>query len=457
MLTLPTDIIAVLLPFAQAFNYRIWDMVQLLAIGAILAPNQRTVTAILRIMGLKDDAQFQNYHRVLNRAKWSGLAVAKILLGLLVAAFLVIGMPLVIGADDTIERRKGKTIKEKGVFRDPVRSSRKYTVHVFGLRWMSMMLIVAVPWNSRVWALPFLTVLAPSEKTNLANGKRHKTTIDWIMQMISVVRRWFPLKEIVLVTDGGLCAVKLGLHCLRMRCQGVSAPVTWVSRLRQDAVLHDWPGPQPDGKPGPKPKKGSRQPSLKQRLADPKTAWRELTLPWYNGQPKTIEITTGTNLWYTPGFDPLPIRWVLVRDPAGKLESAAFLCTDLNATPKAILTWFIMRWGLEVTFQESRAHLGLETQRQHNDLAIARTTPALLGLFSLVTLFASRLTQDRPLPTRTAAWYTKPEPTFSDAIAFVRYYLWTHMEFNNSPAKTTFGLFPHSVLAGLVDAICYST
>ncbi|MBP8107759.1 MAG: transposase [Caldilineaceae bacterium] len=123
MLTLPTDIIAVLLPFAQAFNYRIWDMAQLLAIGAILAPNQRTVTAILRIMGLKDDAQFQNYHRVLNRAKWSGLAVAKILLGLLVAAFLVIGMPLVIGADDTIERRKGKKIKEKGVFASRIECS----------------------------------------------------------------------------------------------------------------------------------------------------------------------------------------------------------------------------------------------------------------------------------------------------------------------------------------------
>lgn len=452
MLTLPTEIIAVLTPFAQAFNYRIWDMVQLLAIGAILAPNKRTVTAVLRIMGLKDDAQFQNYHRVLNRAKWSGLVVSRILLGLLVAAFLVLGMPLIIGADDTIERRKGKKIKEKGVFRDPVRSSHKYTVHVFGLRWMSMMMIVPVPWSSRFWALPFLTVLAPSEKTNLANGKRHKTTIDWIMQMISVVRRWFPLKEIVLVTDGGLCAIKLGLHCL-----GLPTPVAWVSRLRLDAVLYGWAGPQPDGKPGPKPKKGVRQPSLKQRLADPETVWEKISTPWYGGKLKDVEITTGTNLWYTSGYDPLPICWVLVRDPAGKFDPTAFLCTDLEATPGQTLIWFVMRWGLEVTFQESRAHLGLETQRQHNDLAIARTTPALLGLFSLVTLFVSQLTQDQPLPTRTAAWYTKPEPTFSDTIAFVRYYLWTHMEFNNSPVKTTSALFPDSVLAGLVDSICYST
>ena len=315
-----------------------------------------------------------------------------------------------------------------------------------------MMLIVPVPWSSRVWALPFLTVLAPSETTNVANGKRHKTTIDWIMQMISAVRRWQPVPKIVLVTDGGLCAIKLGLHCC-----GLATPVTWVSRLRLDAVLHAEPEPQPDGKPGPKPKKGPRQPSLVARLVDPKTTWRTLAIAWYAGKPKTLEIATGDNLWYTPGFDPLPIRWVLVRDPTGKLDPTAFLCTNLQATPEEILNWFILRWGLEVTFQESRAHLGLETQRQWSDLAIARTTPALLGLFSLVTLFVAQLTQDKPLPVRTAAWYTKPEPTFSDAVAFVRFYLWTHIEFNNSPAKTTFGLFPDSVLAGLVDSMCYST
>ncbi|MBI3958944.1 MAG: transposase [Chloroflexi bacterium] len=452
MLTLPNEIMVVLIPFAQAFNYRIWDMVQILVIGAILTPGKRTVTAILRTMGLQEDAQFQNYHRVLNRAKWSGLVVSKILFGLLVAAFWVCGAPLVIGADETIERRKGKKIKEKGVFRDPVRSSHKYTVHVFGLRWISMMLIVAVPWSSRVWALPFLTVLAPSEKTNQANGKRHKTSIEWIMQMISAVRRWQPAGMMVLVTDGGLCAVKLGL-----RCGDLANPVTWVSRLRLDAALHAWPGPQAHSKPGPKPKKGERQPSLEAQLGDRKTTWQSLSIAWYGGKTRTLEITTGSNLWYTPSFDPLPIRWVLVRDPDAKLAPTAFLCTDLCATPEQILNWFIMRWGLEVTFQESRTHLGLETQRQWSDLAIARTTPALLGLFSLVTLFASRLTQDQPLPVRTAAWYTKPEPTFSDAIAFVRFYLWTHMEFTNSPAKTTFGLFPDSVLAALVDSMCYST
>jgi hypothetical protein len=452
MLTLPKEIMALLTPFSQAFSYRIWDMVQILVIGAILTPGKRTVTAVLRTMGQHDDKQFQNYHRVLNRAKWSGLVVSQILLGLMVAAFGAVGMPLIMGVDETLERRQGDRIKAKGVFRDPVRSSRKHTVYSYGLRWVSMMLIVSIPWSSRVWALPFLTVLAPSKATNQANGKRHKTSIDWIMQMACLVRRWLPKEKIVLVTDGGLTAVKLGL-----RCSQCANPVTYISRLRLDAALYDWPGPQPASKPGPKPKKGARCPSLQTRLADASTQWQSLIIDWYGGKSKTVEVVTGTNLWYTPSFDPLPIRWVLVRDPENKFEPTAFLCTDLDAVPQQILAWFIMRWGMEVTFQECRTHLGLETQRQWSELAIARTTPALLGLFSLVVLLTLRLTQDQPLPIRTDAWYVKPEPTFSDVIAFVRYHLWTHMEFTISPAQTTFGPFPDSVLLNLVNSVCYTS
>jgi len=147
MLILPPEIMTVILPFAQVVSPRIWDLVQVLITGAILAPGKRTVTSVLQVLGLKDEKQFQNYHRVLNRAKWSGLQVSRILLGLLVMAFVALDVPVVIGADETLERRKGPKIKEKGVFRDPIRSSKKRVVHSFGLRWMSMMLLVPVPWS----------------------------------------------------------------------------------------------------------------------------------------------------------------------------------------------------------------------------------------------------------------------------------------------------------------------
>ena len=454
MLTIPQEMMRMILPFVSLFSERVWDYAQILLMGAILAPGKRTVSAVLTVMGLKDDRQYQNYHRVLNRVKWCGLTAGKILLGLLVTVFVAANAPIILGVDETLERRKGGQIKQKGVFRDAVRSSKKYLVHSFGLRWVSMMLIVPVPWSRRPWALPFLTLNAPSEATNKANGKRHKTSIDWIQQMVCLLHRWLRGRALVLVTDGALTAVKLGLTCGALR-----QPVIWVSRMRLDASLYDWPDERPQGKRGPTPKKGKRIPSLQARLDDSHTRWRKTELDWYGGCKYTMEYVSGQALWYTPGFDPLPIRWLLVRDPAGKYKATAFLCTDLTADPWQILHWFIWRWNVEVTFEEARAHLGLETQRQWSDLAIARTTPVLLGLFSLVTLLACHLTQDKPFPVRTSAWYVKQEPTFSDALAVVRRYIWFGLwgKYIKSAPDPDYVLIPAPVFNGLVDAICYST
>lgn len=453
MLILPTEIIQVLQPFAQAFSERTWQWVQTLVIGAILAPSRRTVTAILRIMGLSAERQFQRYHRVLNRVKWSGLLISRILVTMLVATFLAAGVPLIFAADETIERRSGDKIRAKGVFRDAVRSSKKHVIHCFGLRWISMMLLVAVPWSTRLWALPFLTVLAPSEKTNREGGKRHKTSIDWIGQMILLVRRIFPERAIILVVDGGLAAVKLGLRCCRLLL-----PVTYVSRLRLDAALYDPPVPTSPGKRGPKAKKGPRQMSLQARVSDPSTVWTTVTIAWYGGEQREVDLASGTALWYTPGQDPLPLRWVLVRDRAKKHPFApqAFFATDQHASAAQIVEWFVLRWNEEVTFEEVRAHLGVETQRQWSELAIARTTPALLGMFSLITLIGYRLTREQKMPVRSAAWYTKQTATFSDVIALVRRELWTTMKYTNSACKSGYVPIPSEVLHGLIDTFCYA-
>ena len=221
MLTLPHDIVYLLAPFAQAFSARTWEWVQILVVGAMLAPGRRTVTAMLRVMGLRNARQLQRYHRVLNRVKWSGVLISRILVTRLVATFVAAGVPVVIAADATVERRNGTKIAAVGVFRAAVRSSKKHGVDCFGLRWISMMRLVAVPWSPRGWAVPFLTVLAPSAKTTQANGKRHTTSSDWIGQMIAVVRRWFPDRAIVRVVDGGRAAGKLGLRGCRL-----AVPVT---------------------------------------------------------------------------------------------------------------------------------------------------------------------------------------------------------------------------------------
>lgn len=449
MLTLPAEIMIVLQQFSPVFSERIWDWAQVLVIGAILAPRQRTVTAILRIMGMSQERQFQNYHRVLNRAQWSSLRASRILLSLLVAAFVPADGPVIIAADETLERRRGPRIAAKGHFRDPVLSSEKHNVASEGLRWVSMMLLVKPPWSQRVWALPFLTVLAPHEETNTKLGKRHKTSIDWVQHMTSQVRRWLPQRQIILLTDGGLIAVKLGLRCNRY-CQ----PVTFISRLHLNIRLFDPPAPSRRKNAA---RVGQRQPTLQHHLDDPQTRWTRQTVSWYGGKSRSVEWVSGTALWHTPSQkQPLPIRWVLVRDPLGKFKAAAFCCTDLTLSAQQIIALYVLRWNVEVTFEECRAHLGLETQRQWNALAIARTTPAILGLFSLVVLLAQHLTYDQTLPTRSATWYAKSEATFSDVIAFVRRYLWLHVKCTNSLPNTRFVLFPAPVLDDILDSLCYA-
>jgi hypothetical protein len=450
MFSLPQEFQIVLSVFAPLFSLPVWSYVQTLAIGAILCTGKRTITSALRVQGLEDDKGFTNYHRVFNRAQWSALQGAKILFGLLIKV-LPHWVPLIVLIDETIERRKGKKIKAKGCYRDSVRSTEKHVVKCFGLKWISMMLLVPVPWAKRPWALPFLTVLAPSQKCNEANGKRHKTTVDWACQMIKIVSRWAADRSLVLVGDGAYAAVVLA-HC----CAGLPVPVTLISRLRLDAALYDFPGPQPKGKPGPKPKKGERQPSLAERIDDPATQWMSIEILWYDGLKRTLEIFWGVSLWYTPGQDPIAIKWVVVCDPKGKLRNEAFFSTNLEATALQILRWFIMRWNIEVTFEELRAHLGFETQRQWSDLAIARMTPALFAMFSLIVLMALEIVKDGTVPILRCAWYKKSEATFSDVIALVRRHIWSFQYLVNSSQSHTFSQFDLRFFKAMLDQICYS-
>jgi hypothetical protein len=450
MFNLAPEVQSILAAFAPLFSSPVWPHAQTLLIGAILCPGKRTVTSALRVMGLKDEKCFTNFHRVLNRAKWSLLDGSKVLLGLLVA-LIPANWPVIITMDETIERRKGDKIKAKGCYRDAVRSSKSKVVHCFGLKWIAMMLIVPLPWAKRTWALPFLTVLAPSKSANEANNKKHKTTVDWTRQMIMLVRRWIPTRAIVLVGDGAYAAVSLALCCA-----GFPVPVTLVSRLRLDAALYDFPPEEQPGKRGPKPKKGKKQASLLERIKDTKLKWKTIEVIWYDGIKRSLEILSGVSMWYTPGFDPIAIKWVVVRDPKGKLRTEAFFSTNLNIAAIQIIRWFIFRWNIEVTFEELRAHLGFETQRQWSKLAIARTTPVLFGLFSIIVLFVIKITKDSPLAVLSCAWYKKPEATFSDVIAAARRHIWTINYFVNLSKKPNISYLFDDPIQHLLEQLCYA-
>jgi len=441
---LPEAIILVLASFAPLFSHRVWPHAQCLLVGALLAPGARTVTAALRVMGLSRARHFTNDHRVVNRATWSARQAGRILLGLLVTSLVPPGAPMVLGADDTVERRSGRQITAKGGDRDAGRSTRTHVIHGCGLTWVVVRLLVPVPWSRRGWALPCLT--AWCRPADQAPQRRHKTRVEWVRQMMRQARRWLPGRSLVWVVDGGFAAVSLALA-------GVKSPVTMVSRLRWDAALYHPPGPQPQGTRGPTPTKGQRQRSLPAWAARSDTLWETVTVDWYRGQRQTLGVFSHTGLWHTPGVPPVEMRCVIVCDPEGKLRMEAFFCTDLQATPGHILAWVVRRWSVEVTVAEARAHVGLETPRQWSDLAIARTTPVLLALFSLVTLLALRLSQGGPIPVETTAWYHKTTPTFVDCLALVRRHLWRSRYVVNSATEPAFMQFPQEAFERLLTGL----
>ena len=318
---------------------------------------------------------------------------------------------------------------------------------VNGLRWVCLMLLVPLPWAGRVGALPFLTALAPSERYAQARGRRHKPLTVWARQLLRQVHRWLPERPLVLVADSTSAALDL-LAALR--------PVaTVVTRLRLDAQLFAPAPPRTPHQKGRPRLVGQRLPTLEQRHTDPDTAWARVTIAhWYGRQAREVELVSETAVWYHTGLPPVPIRWVLLRDPQGQFPTQALLCTDRSASPNQILAWFVQRWQLEVTFHAMRAHLGLETQRQWTPLAIARTTPALFGLFSLVTLLAHPACSCTPRPLPQTAWYTKALPTFADALALVRRRLWAALLFPTSAPTPDPQIIPGTLLDHLCPLLC---
>jgi len=270
-------------------------------------------------------------------------------------------------------------------------------------------------------------------------------------QAVLQAKRWLPDRRLVVVADAGFSGVSL-IAALRRH-------VCLVTRLRIDASLFAPAPPRQPGQMGRPRLQGKRLPGFKAVLADPDTVWSRVTVAeWYGGRSRELEVASDTAVWYCSGLPPAPIRWVLVRDPFSESEPQAFLSTDLAAEPGRILGWFVSRWQMETTFQETRAHLGVETQRQWSDLAILRTTPALLGLFSLVVVWANELAcapvgAVRP---RTAGWYDKREPTFSDAIAAVRRALWSPPGLSMSRPNTGTVEISAALLQRLTNTLCYA-
>ena len=342
-----------LLPFAAMFTRPSWLNAVALATGALLCLNRRTVCAALRAVDGASDKGFGRFHRFLSRGAWSGLEGARILLGLLQKAFVPDGEPIVAVVDDTVERRRGARIRDKGIYRDAVRSSRGFFVKVEGLRWLSFQLAVRPGFTRRTWGLPFLTVLCRSERADARRGRRHQTVPEKAAWGTRLIARWCPGRPLVMVGDGAYASLEV---FWRLRDRAVC-----VARCRMDARFFNPPPPRKKGQRGRPRVVGTRQLTPKTRALRKATRWVRMTIPGWRAKDGTmrrdVDVATGTALWSAHGKT-LPVRWVLTRDPAGRAETRAFVCSDPQQSAAQILTWYAMRWAVEVTFQESRRHLG---------------------------------------------------------------------------------------------------
>jgi hypothetical protein len=292
-------------------------------------------------------------------------------------------------------------------------------------------------------------VLLTSEEKDASLGRRQKTVPDWTKQLVKLVRRWLPDCPIKLIGDGAYSVVELGTVCREQQ-------VTLIAPLRFDACLYTPPPARQPGQMGRPRLIGQRLPQLDHVLEDPRTIWHQAWVKWYGQGQQQIQWCSGTALWYRGGQTPLPIRWILTRDPQGKRDARAYFSTDQQPSGLTISLDFMKRWPVEVTFEETRAHLGMQTQRQWSDLAIERTTPCLLGLYGLVTLLGQKLYPQGDSPCQQTAWYHKQHATFRDVLAVVRRHLWNKFSYSTLPQNPDVILLPRSDLTRLADVVCSS-
>lgn len=416
MTKIPQGIRSVFQKWSAEFSDSVWPRFRVLMFAAIICVGRHTICRLLRIAGVLAEGHWCSYHRILSKRRWSSWNLARILAQQVVDRFLPRGTIPICG-DDTVTEHPGKKVYGKGRHRDAVRSTHSYTAWRWGHKWVVLAILVQLPGLSRPWALPVLCALYRSPEENQKRGHRHKTPCDLMRQLLCVLLRWFPQRKFVFSGDGGY-----GTHALA-RFVSHQPRLTLVSKFYNDANLYSPPPKRQSGVRGRPRAKGRKQPSPEAVVA--KTRRQRLQVSWYGGGRRQVAVVTGTAHWYKSGEGLVPVRWVFVEDQTGTHRDEYFFTTDIDLTPKQIIEAYTGRWAIEVTFEEAREHIGLETTRGRSAQTILRAEPCLFGLYTLIALWFSEL-PDSERRTPSVGWTgcVKQTLTFSDAITLVRRQIW---------------------------------
>lgn len=416
METVPELLQVVFSAWSAGFGETVFPKFVTLLLGAVLTTGRHTVSQVVRVVGELADADPSSYHRVLSLRRWSMWHLARPLVVCILDTFLPRGIVFLAG-DETVTEHPGRKVFGKGRHRDAKRSSHSFVAHLWGHKWVVLTILVKLPGVARPWALPVLVALYRNEKDNRAAGRRHKTPSDLMRQLLCVLLRWFPARQFVFAGDGGYAN-----HMLTRFARRHQKRLTLVSRFYADAALYA-PPPRPKKNAKGRPRvKGKKLPSP-QEVVEKAKKRKKLTVNWYGGRSRRVEIVTGTGHWYKSGEGLVEILWVFVHDLTGTHRDEYFFTTDVTQTAKQVIETFTGRWSIEVTFQEVRAYLGVETTRGWIECTVLRAEPCLFGLYSVVVLWYAAL-PERDRTNLEPTWTGKTTVTFSDAITLVRRDLW---------------------------------
>jgi len=418
-----STLLLVFASFEPAFTRPTFENFAVLLRGALLARGPRTVSNCLRAAWpWARHAHFTTYENLLRRARYS-LCFLGALLFREVLTLIPKGTVIELAVDETLVRRYGPQTPGIGMHRDAVRSSHGYRIATPGHKWVVVSVVVALPFLSRHMALPVACALytpaQPAKRNHRAPlREHHHTPLEIALTLIKLVVGWAGERNIRILGDGSYAthawadALQAQSDSRRLR------RVRLVSRLRLDASLYDDP-PAYNGVGRPR-TKGQRLPSPQAVAADPGTSWHSATVAWYGATRKRVRWCVGQGRWYKCGNLAKQIYWVLVRDPDGKRGDTVLMTTDESLSPMRIIEAFVRRWALEVTFEETRRELGLETLRNWSPTAVQRSVPLGLGLYALVVVWFARHVKEPEACKQSMPWYEKPAVTFSDMLAAAR-------------------------------------
>ena len=417
MINLPSVAEPLLMSFSIAFTEPTFQRSLVLLVGAILAKGRRTITNLLWAVGDLAEGDPSDYHRVFSRAPWSLWNVGRVLAVAVIELAATDDWIRVI-VDCTVAEHKGKKVYGKGCHHDAVRSTDTHKAYRWGHRWIVLAVAVKFPFCSRPWALPVLAALYRPEQLNEKEGRRHKTPIQLARGLMSILLNWFPDKKFVLLGDGGYASHDLARFCYRHRHR-----LALVAKFGPAGALYAPPPPPKKNKKGGRPRvKGKKLKTPEAVVATSRL--RKTTVWWYGATERQVRVCHGHGQWYHAGAGLVPVHWVFVRDEQGTRRDEYFYTTHDAFTPEQIVTLYTLRWNLEVTFQELRAHLGFEKTRQRVPNSVLRMAPCLLGLFSVICLIYHEHLKRHKVTTCDRPCYAKSEPTFTDAIATVRRLFW---------------------------------